>query len=123
LPRSSRRENRVRLRYYIPRAGQTAGVPVDDPKAVEASPGPSWGRSLGYIGPDREKRKGNQLLSRTKKSDVAISATRQPLFDVRCKRRVNDVRGRPQWHAPVTFSTYDRLPLRAIVRRGFAEGC
>jgi len=35
LPRSGRRENRVRLRYYIPRAGQTAGVPVDDPKAAD----------------------------------------------------------------------------------------
>ena len=35
LARSGRRENRVRLRYYIPRAGQTAGVPVDDPKAAD----------------------------------------------------------------------------------------
>jgi len=31
LPRSGGRANRVRLRYYIPRPGQTAGVPVDDP--------------------------------------------------------------------------------------------
>ena len=27
---SDRRESRVRLRYYIPRPGQTAGVPVDE---------------------------------------------------------------------------------------------